>query len=383
MYKTDMNYSLSLMQRFLLALLLIGLGVTAVFVSHANAAVVRSSEAVSVAQDEIVSGDFYAIGGDVTISGTVEGDVYVMGGTLTINGIVEGDILAIGGTVAVHGAVGDDLRAVGGKVVVAQTVGGDVVTFGGALATLSTAHIDGEVLFYGGAATVAGEVEGAVHARAEALTIDGKVGAVDAVLSGDLTLTNAASVAGNVSYEGSGELSRTPETVIEGEVMQRDRMNVEARVSDFMPFGLMILFAVLVAVFFLRERLLRMVRTTSTRKHALWLPAAIGFGILFLTPLAFALLMASVLGLVVGGLLLVVYLGFIIFGMIVMHIVLGAFIAKYTVKEYRISWPFAIIGVIAVQILLLIPIIGPLAIFALFLSTLGMIGITLFDRVRN
>lgn len=383
MYKIDRVRYGSAMQRFLIASLLIVLGVTTVFVSHVDAAVVRSAEAVSVAQDEIVPGDFYAMGGDVTISGTVEGDVYVMGGTLTINGRVEGDVLAIGGTVAVHGAVGDDLRAVGGKVVVAQTVGGDVVTFGGSLATLSTAHVGGEVLFYGGTATVAGVIEGAVHARAEALTIDGKVGAVDAVLSGDLTLTHAASVAGNVSYEASGELSRTPETVIEGEVMQRDRMDVEARVSDFMPFGLMILFAVLVAVFFLRERLLQMVRVTSTRKHALWFPAAVGFGVLFLTPLAFALLMASVLGLVVGGLLLVVYLGFIIFSMIVMHIVLGAFIAKYTVKEYRVSWPFAILGVIVVQLLLLVPVVGPLVLFALFLSTLGMVGLSLFERVRN
>jgi len=380
MYKTAMMRYGSAMQRFLIASLLVTLGVTTFFVGQADAAVVRSAEAVSVAQDEIVPGDFYAIGGDVTISGIVEGDVYVMGGTLTINGMVEGDVLAIGGTVAVHGTIGDDLRAIGGKVVVAQVVEGDVVVFGGSLATLSTAHIGEEVLFYGGEATVAGEVEGAVHARAEALTIDGTVAAVDAVLSGDLTLTNAAYVAGNVSYEGGGELSRTPETVIDGEVMQRDRADVEARISDFMPFGLMLLFAVLVAVFFLREGMLHMVRS---QRRAPWLPAAVGFGILVVTPLAFALLMASVLGLVVGGLLLIVYLGFVIFSVVAMHIVLGAFIAKYTVKEYRVSWPFAIAGVIAVQILLLIPFIGPLAIFALFLTTLGMIGIELFDRVRN
>lgn len=380
MYKTDRVRYGSLMQRFLIASLFIVLGLTSVFVSHAQAAVVRSAEAVSVAQDEVVPGDFYAMGGDVTISGTVEGDVYVMGGTLTINGSVEGDVLAIGGTVAVHGAVADDLRVIGGKVVVAQTVGGDVVTFGGSLATLSTAHIGGEVLFYGGEATIAGEVAGAVHARAEGLIIDGRVGAVDAVLSGDLSLTHAASVAGNVSYEGAGELSRTPETVIEGEVMQRERMDAEVTVSDFMPFGLMILFAVLVAVFFLRERLLPIV---NVRKHPLWLPAVVGFGILFVTPLAFTLLMASVLGLVVGGLLLVAYMGFLIVGMILMHIVLGAFIAKYTVKEYRVSWPFAIVGVIVVQIALLIPVVGPLAVFALFLITLGMIGMAIFDRVRN
>lgn len=367
------------MKRFLILSLVIGL-VAASLVAPAYAAVVRSGEAVSVAQADVVPGDFYAIGGDVTISGVVEGDVYVMGGTLTINGTVEGDVLALGGTVAVHGAVEDDLRAVGGKVVVAETVAGDVVVFGGSLATLSTAKVGGEVLFYGGQATIAGEVKDAVHARAEALTIDGKVGSVDAVLSGKLTLSNAAYIAGDIGYESSAEVSRTPETVIEGEVTRRDRMEAQAHFDGLLPFAFMTLFAVLVLVFFIRERLAHFV---SSYVHRPGLAVTVGFGIVFLTPLAFGLLMASVLGLIVGALLLALYAGLIIFAAIVMHVVLGAMIAKYTVKEYRVSWVFALAGVAAVQVALLIPFIGPLAVFALFLTTLGMMGISIFDRFRG
>ncbi len=346
----------------------------------AEAAVVRSGEAVSVAQDEIVPGDFYALGGDVTISGIVQGDVYVMGGTLTINGTVEGDVLALGGTVAVHGAVADDLRAFGGKVVVAEEVGGDVAVFGGSLATLSTARIGGEVLFYGGTAAIAGEVKGAVHARAEGLTIDGRVGAVDAILSGTLALSNAAYVAGDVSYQSRQELVRTPETIIDGEVLKRDHLETKARFDGVLPFLFMTLFAVLVLVFLIRDRLAPFI-AAHVRKPGI--AALVGFGILCLTPLAFGLLMASVLGLIVGSLLLALYLGLIIFAAIVMHIVLGAIIAKYTVKEYRVSWLFAFAGVLVVQTALLVPFIGPLAVFALFLVTLGMMGLTIFERFRG
>jgi hypothetical protein len=335
---------------------------------------------VSVAQDSVVPGDFYAFGGDVTISGVVEGDVYVMGGTLTLNGKVEGDVLALGGTVAIHGTVGDDLRVLGGKVVVGQSVGGDIAVFGGSLLTLSTAKVGGEVLFYGGEATIAGEVAGAVHARAEGLTIDGKVGAIDAALSRHLSFTNAAYVAGDVSYESNEELSRTPESVIEGNVVHRDRADAPARFHGFFPYWLTALFSVLVAVFFARERLLGMIRA---RGNALPMSAAIGFGILFLTPLAFGLLMASVLGLAVGVLLFALYLALMTFTAIAMHIVLGAFIAKYTVKEYRVSWTFAIAGFVAVQAALFVPIVGPLAIFALFLITLGMIGMFIFERIKG
>jgi cytoskeletal protein CcmA (bactofilin family) len=346
-----------------------------------HAAVVRSGDSVSVAETEVVPGDFYVAGGDVTISGIVEGDAYVMGGRVTINGTVRGDVFALGGTVNVHGEVGDDLRVVGGTVVVAESVEGDVAVFSGGLSTLSTAHVNGEVLFYGGEAVIEGEVKGAVHARAESLEVKGKVGGVDATLTGLLTLQDSAYVAGDVSYQSPKELARAPQALIDGDIVKGSVTKEHTRIFDLLlPFWFMALFSALVAVLLFRERLASIL---ALRTRGLALAGALGLAIFFLMPFAFSLLFASVLGALVGGLLLVVYLGLVLASLIAMHVFAGALVARYAVKEYRISWLYAAIGVALVQGVLLIPVVGVIAVFGLFAVTLGLLTEYLYRAIRS
>ncbi len=346
----------------------------------ASAAVVRSGDTVSVAESEVVPGDFYVAGGDVTISGVVEGDAYVTGGRVTINGTVRGDVFALGGTVNVHGEVEDDLRVVGGTVVVAESVGGDVAVFSGGLTTLSTSYVGGEVLFYGGQAVIEGEIKGAVHARAESLEIKGKVGAIDATLSGLLTLQDAAYVVGDIAYQSPRELIRTPQAIVDGETIKGGLIEEGTRAFDLLlPFWFMVLFSALVAVLRFRERLTTIL---ALRSRGIALCGALGLGVFFLMPFAFTLLFASVLGALVGGLLFVVYLGLLLASVIAMHVFAGAVIAQYAIKEYRISWLYAGVGVVVVQGALLIPVVGPIVVFLLFLVTLGLLTEYLYRAIR-
>ncbi len=348
---------------------------------QASAAVVRSGDAVSVAESEVVPGDFYVAGGDVTISGVVEGDAYVTGGRVTINGTIRGDVFALGGTVNIHGAVTDDLRVVGGNVVVAESVGGDVAVFAGELATLSTAHVDGEILFYGGRAIIEGEIDGAVHARADSLDLQGRAGAVDATLTGPLVLSDSAYVEGDVAYQSPAELERAPQAIVDGETVRRSAAEEQTRIFDLLlPFWFMALFSALVAVLLLKDRL---VGVLALRSRGYGLAAALGLGILFLVPFSFMLLFASVLGALVGGLILVVYLGLLLASAIAMHVFAGALIARVVIKEYRISWLYASLGVVAVQGILLVPIAGLAAVFVLFSTTLGLLSEYLYRSIRS
>src|SRR3989344_4713335 len=86
--------------------------------------VMRTGEAVSVAADQAVEGDFYGLGNDVTVSGEVTDDLLVMAGEVTVAGEVQGDLVVLAGTLKV----------------------------------LSTAKISGDILFFGTDAEISGEV---------------------------------------------------------------------------------------------------------------------------------------------------------------------------------------------------------------------------------
>ena len=111
--------------------------------------IVRGGDTVSVDESQILTEDFYAYGGTVVISGSGERDAYIAGGTITINGDVKGDVSILGGVVQIHGKIGDDLRIIGGEVTLADTVVGDVVVLGGSLSILSSAEVEGSILFLG------------------------------------------------------------------------------------------------------------------------------------------------------------------------------------------------------------------------------------------
>jgi hypothetical protein len=67
-------------------------------------------------------------------SGTVlHGDAIAVGGTLTVEGTVDGDTVALGGTVDVSGRVNGSVRASGGNVIVRSTaiIGGTASALGG------------------------------------------------------------------------------------------------------------------------------------------------------------------------------------------------------------------------------------------------------------
>ncbi len=363
----SLKKTLSLAVVFFVVALLLFAG----FPSDSYAAVIRSGEIVSVPEDAVVPGDFYGMGGDVHISGVIEGDLYVLGGTVTINGKVEGDVVVVGGTVSIHGPVGDDVRVVGGKVVIADAVTDDVIVVGGSLAMLSTAHIDGDFLFYGGQAEVSGKVAGEVHGSGESMVVNSAVGSIDVVMAKELLISDSAHVQGGLTYRSPEEFSRAPNAVIDGEIIRETVAPIPDRaMGPSLPFLFMSLFSSLVAVLLFRDRIRALIETHA---HSIGLSGFLGFGALLMLPTAAAILLASVLGALAGGLVLIVYFGFLLVALILSPIVVGGMLAKLVVHEYRVSWLWAGAGVVVTQALLFVPIIGPILLSVLFLIVLGML----------
>lgn len=331
--------------------------------------VLRSGEKVSLDNEQVVSGDFYAAGGIVAVSGIVEGDLYTAGGSITINGDVQDDVVAVGGDVQLHGAVGDDVRVVGGEVVIAEAVAGDVVVVGGVLNLLSTAMIDGDVYVLAGDVKLSGDISGNVTGEVESLRINGVVdGNVDVTVR-SLTLGEKAYIGGNVSYRSQDELVRATGSVVVGDITEQSLTNTFAQASTVSIVPLLILlFTTLVYLLLFKEWMGQLMGHFS---RSVGIHGIVGFAFFFAAPVVIILLLVSVLGIPLGLALLFGYMLLLVVSWSLSGIFLGALLSKLIRKEISTNVLWSIIGVLVVQVLSFIPVIGPLLVFALVLIIMG------------
>lgn len=349
----------------------------------ANAGLVaRTGDKISLSEDQVVTGDFYVAGNTLSISGSVEGDVYAAGRTIVLNGGVDADAVAAAETVQVHGAVGDDVRVLGRDVVIAEHVGGDLVVLAAHLTVLSTATIDGEVIFFGREADIAGDVGGSITATAKSMRIDSAVdGSVKATLEDGLTLGDRAHIEGNVEYTSARDLVRAPGSVVVGNIKKvvPDSPVESFDIRSLFVALLALMFSALVYLLLFREHIGSFV-SLVTKRSAFYV--LVGLGVLVGAPVVAALLLVSVLGIPLGLTLLFLYLAIFFASLPLAGIVAGAFLSYAFTKKHSVSLVWVVGGVVVLVLLGIIPLLGELIILALSAMVIGCFAMMLYKKMR-
>jgi cytoskeletal protein CcmA (bactofilin family) len=355
--------------------ILLGALLLAVFPSQVLYAqtVVRTGDAVSVASDKIISGDFYTATSILDISGEVAGDISAVTGQATLNGVVGGDVLVIAGNADIHATIGDDLRIIGGEVVIASPVAGDVFVIGGTVRFLSTATVGGDVLVYGGDVEIASAVGGDILGTVNALRIDAVVAGSVNVTTASLVLGDSADIAGTVQYVSVNALTRAPDAKIGGEITRNDPLVEETNNSlqaALIP-ALVLLFSVLVWYMVARTFLQKIVDRALVRSAR---PGLLGFLAFLIVPLIIVVLLVSMLGTLVGLTALSAYFLMVCLGIVSGAAVLGQLIMKLKKGNTNTISPLSLtLGVIGITVCALVPFVGGVVLLALLLVTVGAI----------
>ena len=335
--------------------------------------VVRTGETVSIAEDQVVSGDLYAAGGTVQISGVVEQDAVIMGGKITSNGEITQNAFLVAGGVDVHGPVGDDLRIVSGEVIVADKVEGDLFVMAGSVSILSSASIAGDLIIYAGDAVIEGPVGGDILGTVGELRIDTNVaGSVDVTVN-TLTLGDRANVEGSLTYISSQVLERALNATIVGDLVRNDPVIPQGdsqRFSWLVP-SLVLLFSVLAWYLVSRKSLSFVIGRALVNSPRPFLTGLITF---IFVPVVIGLLFVSMIGSFVGVVLLLAYLLFIALSLIGMVAILGQLLMlAFNRKSKGVSLLALVVGIFGFILLSMLPTIGELIVFALMVLTLGAI----------
>jgi cytoskeletal protein CcmA (bactofilin family) len=399
----------------------------------------RGGENVVIAADEVVEDDVYVGATTFVLEGTVRGDLIVFAQSITINGTVEGDLIAAGQTVVINGTVTDDARIAGSILQLGQdaVVGSDLVSAGAALETRDGSAVEGEVVFAGGQALLAGSVTGDAMLGTGSLELRGEFGGDVFADVGEgegadgpppsmfmpqtgvsmptippgFTITEDARIDGDLEYSQSKDIV-IPAGVVAGTVTRnepavdpeharaeptRAQMAMEWTLDLIRNIITLVLFGLLLG--WLLPSFMKNVMGKLQNQPA----ASLGWGLVSCAAFLFVLLLIVVIaaiGTVVFGLLtlgnisgMIFVVGLFAFAELILGFVLAAFFLAQIIVAWqggklilsRINpalaehkvWPL-LLGVLIVSLLIAIPFVGRL--FWIIIALLGLGALWIWGR---
>lgn len=326
---------------------------------------------VTLRADEAVNEDYFAWGDVVEILGAVHGDVYAAGGEIRIVGTVDGDLLAAGGKIDIKGKVAQDARIAGGEITVAGEIGKNLTVAGGKITLADPATVQGNVISAGDL-VISNRVVGDVKAMA-----------------GNLQITSAANVGGDIMYRSPHPAQIEEGAKIGGMVMQR----MPHEMFDFSPgrmigamAGLFIFFKMIsfvstlllgLLLIFLFPGFSRAVVSTLREQPM----ASLGWGLVWLivTPVVLITLLVTVVGIPLALILFPLYFISLYLARIVIILWAGTAILERMGKKGHPGWGL-LIGLFLYTLLTLIPGPGGLVSFLVILFGLGAALLTLREK---
>lgn len=322
-----------------------------------------------------VGGDVLAAGRAPSIADSISGDAMLAGGEVRFTGRTAGDVLAAGGDLSIGGTVGNSLRAAGGNIDIAGRITRNVTAAGGSISFSSGSLVEGNVYAGGGSMRLDGDVRGNVLAGTGSMRITGTVGGDVRLDGGSLTIEPGARIEGDLHYRVPPEnVSIDPAATITGQ-----RFALPPREGPELPTAgffravwlLGFLLAGLAAVLLLPA--VAEAAAIALHQQPIF---AIGYGFLWLValPVAAAIIAITIVGIPLAFILFALYL----IGLYIARAAVAVWLGRLIVRKQngsvrkRAALTFLVGGII-LAVLELVPILGPIVVFASALLGIGAV----------
>ncbi len=341
----------------------------------------KEGGSVTVNQGERVK-NLYTVGNFISINGDIEKSLYTAGNVITISGNIEGSVNAAGNTIVVRGNVGDSVHAGGSSVLIEGEIKEDLFLGGGNIIITKSASVGGDLILGGGNVEINGPIAGDILLGGGNVTINSKISGKVKASVDQLKLGPLAEIEGNLNYTSPKEVEMDEGAKVLGEIefnkKQIRKAGLGKKSGTFsgiltLAFLLKILMSIaagLVLIYLLRNLSEKVIRGSLTR---FWKNLGLGFSALILTPIAALIILITIIGAWVSGLIMVAYFLMLLLAGTLANIAFGSWLIKIVKKKesYPINWQAVVIGVISLKIITLIPFIGWLVGLVFCLIALG------------
>lgn len=339
-----------------------------------------NEDVVILEQNQIIDQDYFATGETVTILGTVNGDAYIAGGSIFIDGTINGDLMVAGGTIVIRGDISGDVRAMGGTVTISGKVDGNITVAAGTALVTESAVVGGSVVGGVGTLEVFAPIGRGMTFGAGQATIGSEVGGNILAGVGTLTLTNNASVDGDLVYYSdlNSEMTKIGSASVSGTITHTVPVEEHREINEtgkvLAGFGfflkvLSLLSALLVGMLVVFFAPNAMAQTTKTLSENMPISLVAGFVFYLLVPILTIILLVSLIGIPIAILLIPLVLFLMFFSKIFVALLIGQYVLTYVKQKQSMALTF-FIGLVIYGFITAIPIIGWLiSLLALFGGT--------------
>jgi hypothetical protein len=348
-------------------------------VTKVSAKVLTSqSGGVVVAKTEVVNDDLFIGAQTAEIAGTVNGDVFIGAQTVKITGVINGNLHVGANTIDLAGTVKGNVYAGGQSILVnGSTIGGSLLVGGATVNIDKSSSIGGAIMAGAGAVSIDSKVKRSVYLGAGSITIgDNAIIGKDLYYSESKTQAQAsistkAKITGNV-YKS---VVNTPQTNV-NVPKQLSSAIAGARISiSIFSF----LSALLIGLLYFKLFGKHLNQTSGLVSGSFWKSLGVGFLVTIALIPGLIVLLITVIGIPVAGLALLIFILYASLAKIVVGLAFGGWITGKFKWKVSAFWTFAL-GLLVIDIVRLIPVIGGIAGFTVFLAGLGALTLQMFSR---
>lgn len=349
----------------------------------------RSGENPTLPPDEVINSDYFAAGNTVNLSGIVNGDAYLAGGNINVDGIINGDLLVAGGNLNLRGRVTGDIRAAGGQLNIGTDIGGNLTALGGNVTVEQGAIVAGSLVSGAGNLLVNAPIGKGATFGGGNVAISNTIGGDINAGVGNLTLNRGAKIAGNLNYWAKQNASLSPEASISGQIIRHEPVegttpkpappDVASFLAGFFAFWKTVSFisALILGLLLIRFLPNYMDSSSGLIRSNFWKCLLTGFITVIVFPIMLIFLLLTVLGVPAAFVLALIFMLVSYFAKIIISLSIGRKLLQFFNSNASNYWAFTL-GIIVYYILSVVPIIGWILEFMLYLAGLG--GILILKR---
>ncbi|WP_423188989.1 hypothetical protein ACO1PF_10405 [Alkalibacterium sp. f15] len=372
--------SSKLLRVSVIILFLIGLFTLAGSVSAQNHMFNRQARQ-TLEQGTTLDGPGFFSGDFVRIDGDVDGTTFVAGDQIQVNGDINGSLFLVGGTIQINGEINGNIYGLGTRIQMSGQNDGELFFAGETVTIDQNAEAGRDVFIAGMDVMLVGEVPRHLFAVGELIALNGAIGGDANINSEALTLGDAASIDGNLNYEGPEEADMSPNATVAGqtEYTQRSTWDRQWRVDRqerWLLRSLYALWSVLSAlvVWFLIKLLkplfwMDTVLPISTKPL---MTMGIGLLALIVTPFLLILLMITIIGIPMSVILAMLYGIALYISRIIVALYIGASIFRlFGRPNFGNEFLLVFLGLFILELLMLIPYVGWIIGFFIVITGLG------------
>jgi len=343
-----------------------------------------------VAINRVLDDDLYAAAGEVRIDGRVTGAAVIAAGSAGLSGDVDGDVIVAAGRMNLDGGVGDDLRAAAGTIQISGFVTDQAILAGGSVVLTQNGAIGGRSWMAGGNVEVDGQVGGDLKIAAGTAVIRGRIVGNVEVAARTIRVEPGTTILGELVWRSSQPPEIADDVRIADGVRQAGEgeapwpaASSAGRGTGQWAFGIALGIASLILLWTAPRLVADAAAAFRARPVGTLL---LGLGTSILTPVVTLFLFATLLGWLLGIILLAGYLfALLLSGVVGVLILVHWFRARLGLPEGG-GWRTVLLlaaTLILIVVLRQVPFLGGLVGSLLVLAGLGALMALMTGRYRR